>query len=132
MKNIIQLNDYNIVTTVAQVGDDVVLSDRVIEIGNEVEDVLGKMYRGGDIGFTELDYIEIIQKENNIISFSMFDYEDKIVVFNDEIIIKINQEIFTYTMENGILEIEIENTTGEPIIIETMNENVRNEVLVIE
>ena len=45
---------------------------------------------------------------------------------------ELTAEEFTEMMENGIIELELENPTGEKVTIETMLENIRNGVLVIE
>lgn len=75
----------------------------------------------------------IIEKIDNNITIKMFNYLDEFQSnYQGEIPIKINNEEFIETMENGIIELELENPTGESLNIETMLENIRNGVLVIE
>lgn len=74
-----------------------------------------------------------IEKRNDKIIIKMFNYLDEFQEdYTGEIKFKVGEEEFTDVMKNGILEFEFVNETGKPVTIETLNENIRNGVLVIE
>ncbi|ABR48588.1 hypothetical protein Amet_2434 [Alkaliphilus metalliredigens QYMF] len=131
MKYYAELNKNNICVGVSVLKDTVEYPN-MIKTDEYDETLLGKIYRGEATGFTELDYLTL-ENENNLIIIKAYNYLNEFQTeYEGEILIDIGGTTLTEQMTSGIITFEFENTTGEQVTIQTINENLRNGVLLIE